>query len=943
MKPVLLLTIYCCCFYRPGAQVKNTDNWLNDYIASGDKAGVYWLVKIKTNAADFYSDHAGMEITRQLTQFDFIVKVGHEGMKPTHKAVALSTAASNNWKLSPQLLGIILYRTIKDKQDKVFYIQSQDITGLKQTFTQSIPAVIIVGEYDKTLAVRTSYQHMIKILLPDDRIQFIDVAAQQAKEEVNIAAFDYSVNKINLLQHDYPSINGKNTVISIKENKPDTADIDFTGRFISSPGAGNTLSSHATTMATIIAGGGNSFYTARGVAPASRISSSSFAVLLPDNDALYKQYQVAVQNHSYGTGIENFYGADAAAYDASVQNNPALLHVFSGGNAGNQQAADGAYTGISGFANLTGSFKMSKNSISVGSVDSFSAVSPLSSKGPAYDGRVKPELLAFGEDGSSGAAALVSGTALLLQQVYKEANGGLLPDAALVKAVLLNSATDAGSKGIDFSSGYGNLDAYRAATVMKAGQFYTGSVTAGQSQSFTVAVPTGAENLKILLAWTDLPATANAYTAIVNDLDLTVMYNTSGQGWLPWVLNTAAQKDSLQLLPVQKRDSLNTVEQVTIDQPPAGSYTITVNGHSIPAGGQKFFIVYQWDPPALFKWVFPSGNDNLLPGTQPPARWQSNIGGNGLIEFKYAGTGNWQPVANAAPLSAQYYKWVVPDTSAVAMLRMTINGQQYLSDSFSISAPLQTGVGYNCATDALLYWNRSNAANYQVYKLGSQYMEPLARTTDTSFIIDKSSTTAQWFAVAPILAFNKSGVQSIAFNYTSQGVDCYFKNFTADLLAGSTRLNITLGTSYRIARVIIEKADQRGIYKSLQTYLPPIQMQYSTEDHSLTKGVNRYRARIELATGAVVYSNTETVYNLAGNQYLVYPNPVNKPQSIIVLAASLNNQVLQLFDVYGKKIAEKKMKDLSLQIETAALAKGLYFYLILKDGKKESGGKIVVQ
>jgi len=42
-----------------------------------------------------------------------------------------------------------------------------------------------------------------------------------------------------------------------------------------------------------------------------------------------------------------------------------------------------------------------------------------SSRGPAYDGRVKPELVAFAEDGSSGAAAIVSGISLVAQQTYK--------------------------------------------------------------------------------------------------------------------------------------------------------------------------------------------------------------------------------------------------------------------------------------------------------------------------------------------------------------------------------------------------------------------------------------------------------------------------------------------------------------------------------------------
>ena len=132
----------------------------------------------------------------------------------------------------------------------------------------------------------------------------------------------------------------------------------------------------------------------------------------------------------------------------SVWNNPALVHVFSSGNSGSTASVAGLYGGIAGFANLTGSFKMAKNIITVGATDSFNIVAALSSKGPAFDGRVKPEMVAFGEDGTSGAAALVSGTAALIQHAYKSTYKNL-PTAALVKAILLNSADDIGEKYVD--------------------------------------------------------------------------------------------------------------------------------------------------------------------------------------------------------------------------------------------------------------------------------------------------------------------------------------------------------------------------------------------------------------------------------------------------------------------------------------------------------------
>ena len=61
-------------------------------------------------------------------------------------------------------------------------------------------------------------------------------------------------------------------------------------------------------MATIIAGGGNSVWYAKGVAWGANVSSSSFANLLPDPAEYYLKQNISVQNHSYGTIIDNNYG-----------------------------------------------------------------------------------------------------------------------------------------------------------------------------------------------------------------------------------------------------------------------------------------------------------------------------------------------------------------------------------------------------------------------------------------------------------------------------------------------------------------------------------------------------------------------------------------------------------------------------------------------------------
>src|SRR6185436_2781729 len=140
--------------------------------------------------------------------------------------------------------------------------------------------------------------------------------------------------------------------------------------------------------------------------------------------------------------------------------------IFSAGNSGSQTPVDGEYQNIAGYCNLTGSFKQAKNILVVGSVDSFYSVPILSSKGPAFDGRIKPELVAYGNDGSSGAAAITSGTALVTQSVYEAAHNNLLPANALVKAIIINSADDVYTKGPDYFSGFGNVNTNRAVNDM---------------------------------------------------------------------------------------------------------------------------------------------------------------------------------------------------------------------------------------------------------------------------------------------------------------------------------------------------------------------------------------------------------------------------------------------------------------------------------------------
>src|SRR5204862_2440041 len=94
--------------------------------------------------------------------------------------------------------------------------------------------------------------------------------------------------------------------------------------------------------------------------------------------------------------------------------------------------------------------------------------------------------------------------------------------------------------------------------------------------------------------------------------------------------------------------------------------------------------------------------------------------------------------------------------------------------------------------------------NYTVYKLGSKYLEPITVTSDSFMLLAKTTNPSLHYAVAPIIG-NKEVVKSYTFNYTTQGVECYFRSFLALLVDKSAQLTGSLGTLYNINKVVLEK------------------------------------------------------------------------------------------------------------------------------------------
>jgi hypothetical protein len=399
--------------------------------------------------------------------------------------MAIAAAANTLWKADDGLAKLTTEHPSRTKLITLVLKRTDE-----SSFATLRRAATIIGTSGNTVTIKTPLKQLSAILA-DGNISFASLV-RKAHEELAIDNIDLGVNSISAITGNYPGINGSGINVSLKEENYDEADIDLMGRSFAAALVSPNVSGHANIMATLIGGNGNSYIKGLGAAPAVKFTSSDFARLLPDSTPYFKNYHISVQNHSYGVGIENFYGIEAAAYDAQLYEQDTLVHVFSSGNIGTATPETGIYNGLSNVANLSGTFKQAKNVLVIGGTGRTNVPEALSSLGPAYDGRVKPELVADGEDGTSGAAALASGTVALLQQAYKK-KYQKLPPGALIKSALITAADDIGQPAIDFKTGYGKLNALEAARILNEDRFKAGTVSnKGKAVTKLPCLPTAA-------------------------------------------------------------------------------------------------------------------------------------------------------------------------------------------------------------------------------------------------------------------------------------------------------------------------------------------------------------------------------------------------------------------------------------------------------------------
>ena len=590
-------------------------------------------------------------------------------------------------------------------------------------------------------------------------------------------------NTINTKYSSGRHYNGEGINIMMQDDGIIGPHIDYTGRIDQSSfgtSTNNLSNTHGDHVAGTIMGSGNLDPVASGMANAAFLyvydsNDNNYGNAFPN---LYVNDDVVITSKSYSNGCNAGYTSLSQELDQQINLHSSLIHVFSAGNDGN---SDCGYGAGSNWGNVTGGHKQGKNVIAVANLTSTGGLASSSSRGPAADGRIKPDIGAKGSSvnstmpendyglktGTSMSCPGIAGIMGQLYQGYKELNGSVNPNSALIKGVLLNSADDLGNPGPDFKHGWGEVNAYQAIKILENNQYLNSNISQGGNNTHNITVPSGTMQLNVMVYWHDIEGSVNAAPALVNDIDINIT-NVNGVIAYPWLLDPSPNATALNSNATYGNDHINNVEQITIDNPISGNYVLSVDGFTIPFGTQEYWVIYQYITEEV-ELTYPIGGEGFVPGEIELIRWDASKG-NTPFTLEYTSDGlTWNTITSSAGANSRFYNWTVPNTvTNQAKVRISRNG--YIDESDAnftiIDVPQNVIVNWICPDSIYVSWNAvSGATNYEVSMLGNKYMDSMTTNTATTALImnPNPAITDSWFSVCPKVNGNK-GRRAVAVN-----------------------------------------------------------------------------------------------------------------------------------------------------------------------------------
>ncbi|HEX2120292.1 MAG TPA: S8 family serine peptidase [Thermoanaerobaculia bacterium] len=253
-----------------------------------------------------------------------------------------------------------------------------------------------------------------------------------------------------------------------------------------------------------------------------------------------------------------------------------------------------------------------KNVLAVGAVHTITAtpeITGFSSRGPAKDGRIKPDVVARGQSmlstiptnqygrsqGTSMSSPVVAGIAAVLAEQWGRTFNGARPKPAELRGIILAGARDLGDPGPDYTYGFGLVDAQASADLIIADggtRSQIALVSIGQGTQIERKVTVAQQqNLRVMVTWSDpsvilLGNDSISAKALVNDIDVRVV-DPAGNTHLPYVLDKAQY-----LLPATRGvNRVDNTELIEIANAMPGDYRVLINGTNVTEGPQEVVVI----------------------------------------------------------------------------------------------------------------------------------------------------------------------------------------------------------------------------------------------------------------------------------------------------------------------------------------------------------------
>jgi hypothetical protein len=486
------------------------------------------------------------------------------------------------------------------------------------------------------------------------------------------------------------NLTGKGMVVGIyDQTRPKPDHVEYNGRLTQIDGSSETISEHSTHVSgTVLATGVNP--NARGMASEATGWTFNFESDLSkmnanSYDPVSKPNGHVVSNHSYGTVVGwfrnasnqwqwagnatidakkdfrfGFYSQRSKGLDDLAFSKPFYTIVWAAGND-RTDIGDGTRD-PDGPEDSIGPEGVAKNIITVGAIAAFETytgpqvvqMSSFSSWGPTDDGRIKPDLVGVGVSvfsssianggttdsysnlsGTSMATPNVSGSLLLLQQLFAQRNNGRYMRSATVKALAINTTKEAGlNPGPDYVYGWGVLDTRAAAQIILnengSSDLIREEVLVSGSKFEYEFVSDGVTPIRTTIAWTDpsgnpvSPSLNPPNRMLVNDLDMRLI-DEQGIVHFPYVMDPARGPAGAAL--TNSDNFRDNVEQIFIASPKAVKYKLVVTHKgNLQNGAQQFSLVMKAGTldgaSETLYWIGPDGG-----AWENPSNWATTVNG----------------------------------------------------------------------------------------------------------------------------------------------------------------------------------------------------------------------------------------------------------------------------------------------------------------------------